>query len=308
MMMYSALSLRPHIPASPGSFVFLSVGYFNVMLPATLSSSEEATFWSRAKEVKMQLEKYLESPKLISRSLEMSRQRAVKAKKFAKEDDEAQAVKDTPYYIPRAKKSVEETEKELLAARKDTPYYVPRAEKSAEETAKEILAARKDTPYYVSWAKPSVTGDDKNLASAVKDTPYYVPREMKSEKQLEEEILAAKKDTPYYVDREPPSYTNLPPKPSVVLLGLSQVNNVDRLYTDDLYPSINLVSITAGTRKAKGGILMFSRTFKGRLHLSLGWDMNGFKEGLVEEFWERVKGGMDEFLVHGGERAAIPRL
>ena len=251
MMLYSALSLRPHIPASPGSFVFLSVGYFNVMLPATLSSAEEAIFWSRAKEAKAQLERYLKSPKLVSRLLEMNKERALKAKRFAKEDDEALAVKDTPYYVSRVKKS-------------------------AEETAKELLAARKDTPYYLS-------------------------REMKSEKQMKEEILAAKKDTPYYVDREPP-------KPSISLLGLSQVNNVDRLYTDDLYPSIDLVSIAAGTRKAKGRILIFSRTFKGRLHLSLEWDMNGFKEGIVEEFWERVKGGIDEFLVHSRESAAISRL
>ena len=214
------------------------------MLPATLSSSEGATFWSRTEEAKDQLEEYLESPKLVSRLLEMNKERALKAKRFAKEDDEALAVKDTPYYVPRAKKSAEETAKELLAARKDTPYYVP--------------------------------------------------REMKSEKQMKEEILSAKKDTSCYVDREPP-------KPSIPLLGLSQVNNVDRLYTDDLYPSIDLVSIAAGTRKAKGGILVFLRTFKGRLYLSLGWDMNGFKESLVEEFGERVKGGIDEFLVHSRE-------
>ena len=126
IMMYGALSLRPHIPASPGSFVFFSVGYFNVMLPATLSSSEGATFWSRTEEAKDQLEQYLESPKLVSRLLEMNKERALKAKRFAKEDDEALAVKDTPYYVPRAKKSAEETAKELLAARRDTPYYVPR--------------------------------------------------------------------------------------------------------------------------------------------------------------------------------------
>lgn len=355
MMMYSAMSLRPHVPAKPGSFVFLSVGYFNVMLPATLSSSSSSSsseeFWSRAKEVKNQLNEYLGNPKLISRSLEMSKERANRAKRFAREDDEVLAKRDTPYYVPQVRESAKEEAARMLAAKKDTPYYAPWAkdswkkedladavkdtpyyvprETSPSKVDEEALAsAAKDTPYYVPRHKDPSERDPEALAGAARETPYHVPREQDSKedqalalqhtpyyvskaqtstKQLGEEAFAAEKDTPYYVPRFPAT-TSSPPKPSIAFLGLSQVQNVDRLYTDSLYPSLSLLSITAGTRKAKGGMLMFSRTFKGRLHLSLGWDKNGFKEGYVEEFWERVKSGVEEFLVKGRESAIVSRL
>lgn len=41
---------------------------------------------------------------------------------------------------------------------------------------------------------------------------------------------------------------------------------------------------------------MFAYTFAGRLWFSLGWDVNGYPEGVVENFWRDFNGGVGEFL------------
>ena len=41
---------------------------------------------------------------------------------------------------------------------------------------------------------------------------------------------------------------------------------------------------------------MFAYTFAGRLWFSLGWDVNGYPEGVVEEFWKDFNAGVGEFL------------
>jgi hypothetical protein len=43
-------------------------------------------------------------------------------------------------------------------------------------------------------------------------------------------------------------------------------------------------------------MLMFAYTFAGRLWFSLGWDKNGYPEGVVEQFWDEVNGTVQEFL------------
>lgn len=106
MMIYSALNLRPYIPPTPtqsppnfgipASFWFLAVGYFNVILPSFIPSSAtpEAIFWYRAQCAKAQSAKYIKSPMLVGRSREMSRERAGRAKGWAKDDDDAAANKN----------------------------------------------------------------------------------------------------------------------------------------------------------------------------------------------------------------------
>lgn len=101
---------------------------------------------------------------------------------------------------------------------------------------------------------------------------------------------------PFSLPSKPQQTTSGAP-PSIVLLGLSQLNNIDAIYNEKLYPSIEIMHMAGGTRKGNGGILMFSRTFRGCLHLSLGWDSHGFQEGIVEDFWGQVLGCVDEFLV-----------
>jgi len=62
----------------------------------------------------------------------------------------------------------------------------------------------------------------------------------------------------------------------------------------------------SNTRKARGGMLMFSYTFRGCLYLSLGWDAPAFREGVVEEFWGKVQSAADELLV--GELHSLHKL
>jgi len=37
--------------------------------------------------------------------------------------------------------------------------------------------------------------------------------------------------------------------------------------------------------------------FRGKLWLSLGYDINGFEDGAIEEFWDEVKGLVQEVLL-----------
>lgn len=197
MMFYTALNYRAYIPPLPPniSFVFLAVGYFNVLLPSSLGGNPQDAFWERARAVRKQSKEHLLSEMLSSRTLIMSEERGKRARKFAAEDDG---------YLPR---------------------------------------------------RPSA-----------------------------------------------PSNT-----PSLALLGLSQLGPLDPIYTPTSYPALNLTHIRSTTRKAKGGILLFTFTFRGRLHLSLGWDREGFERGVVEVFLEEVEKGVKEFLVGGGDEVGIAR-
>ena len=108
-MMYSALNLRPYLLPPSGtetdSYWFLAVGYFNVVLPSFLpsipanSESESGstspvsdavrrTFWHRAREAKRQSTKAAKHPLLVSRTREMALERGIRARTWAREDDE----------------------------------------------------------------------------------------------------------------------------------------------------------------------------------------------------------------------------
>jgi hypothetical protein len=117
-MFYSAVSLR-HLQAPtpvetqpPPSYVSSSVGYFNVILPSFLPSHSPAsspsssnasspspsppptiatnltsTFWERSLQSRFQSLRQIRSPLFAGRAREMSRERADKARRWAKEDD-----------------------------------------------------------------------------------------------------------------------------------------------------------------------------------------------------------------------------
>ncbi|KAJ6503384.1 hypothetical protein C8R47DRAFT_1105925 [Mycena vitilis] len=96
IMMYSALNLRPVLAASKAfndSYWYLAIGYFNVVLPTFIpkSGSEkdvEQIFWHRARAAKNQSTRAAKNPMLVSRSLEMARERGQRARCWAREDDE----------------------------------------------------------------------------------------------------------------------------------------------------------------------------------------------------------------------------
>ena len=89
-MMYSALNMRPYLLAEKAlneSYWFLAVGYFNVVLPSFLPADAAKTFWLRARAAKAQSTRAAKSPMLIPRARETARERGVRARQWAREDD-----------------------------------------------------------------------------------------------------------------------------------------------------------------------------------------------------------------------------
>lgn len=227
MMMYTAVSLRPFCAPRPPqeSFFFLAVSHFNVILPSFMPStiSEAETFWHRARLIRRQCAKYVQSPLLLLRVQHMSKERAIRAKTFAKEDDNILQQSSTS-----------------TSSRVGSPISHP-------------------PPQHVSsFAKPA---------------------------------LAA--------PRKPPS---------VALIGLSQLNNLDDVYIVADYPDFDLSYVGGHTRKQPGGILLFTQTFRGKLWLIFGWDAPAFQQGVVDAFWERVCSGVEEFMSDGAMQKVASKL
>jgi hypothetical protein len=88
-----------------------------------------------------------------------------------------------------------------------------------------------------------------------------------------------------------------PRAPSSALIGLSLLGNLDGTYKHTRYSEIQLHTLTTGSRQRPGGMLLFGYTFVGKLWVSLGYDKNGFEEGVVERFWSHVLQSIDELLV-----------
>ncbi|KAJ7125793.1 hypothetical protein C8R43DRAFT_709421 [Mycena crocata] len=95
-MFYTAVSLRHHLPApSPlSSYMSLALAYCNVVLPSFVppSADPHAMLWHRARSAKTQMSGYARSPLLFGRSQMMSVERALRAKAFAAQDDEAAGI------------------------------------------------------------------------------------------------------------------------------------------------------------------------------------------------------------------------
>lgn len=84
--------------------------------------------------------------------------------------------------------------------------------------------------------------------------------------------------------------------PSTALMGLSLLGNLDGIYKHAKFPAVKLHTLTTGSRQRHGAMLLFGYTFAGKLWLSLGYDENGFAEGVVDRFWTESIACVDEFL------------
>ncbi|KAF9814516.1 hypothetical protein IEO21_05067 [Rhodonia placenta] len=97
-----------------------------------------------------------------------------------------------------------------------------------------------------------------------------------------------------------PSIKNLLPRrdpvPSSALIGLSLLGNLDGIYAHSSFPDIKLHTLTTGSRQRQGAILLFGYTFQRRLWVSLGYDQNGFADGIIEKLWTAIEGCVEEFL------------
>lgn len=101
-----------------------------------------------------------------------------------------------------------------------------------------------------------------------------------------------------WVPPPPTSDKPLPPRhPSVALLGLSLLGNLDGVYKHANFPDIKLHTLTTGSRQRHSAMLMFGYTFAGKLWISLGYDENGFDRETIDLFWGNVNAAVHEFLV-----------
>ncbi|KAF9469852.1 hypothetical protein BDZ94DRAFT_35159 [Collybia nuda] len=106
-MMYSALNLRPYLVADTAindSYWYLAIGYFNVVLPSFLPTTNDisSTFWHRARTAKAQSINAAKNPMAVSRSREMARVRGERARIWAKDDDNTmRGIKITPACSPK---------------------------------------------------------------------------------------------------------------------------------------------------------------------------------------------------------------
>ncbi|KAI0308149.1 hypothetical protein B0F90DRAFT_124131 [Multifurca ochricompacta] len=98
----------------------------------------------------------------------------------------------------------------------------------------------------------------------------------------------------------PPPTSDKPPppsNPSVALLGLSLLGNLDGIYKHANFPDIKLHTLTTGSRQRHSGMLLFGYTFAGKLWISLGYDENGFDRETVDLFLANVNTAAHEFLI-----------
>lgn len=69
------------------------------------------------------------------------------------------------------------------------------------------------------------------------------------------------------------------------------------MYKHATFDRIKLAELTTGSRQRPGAMLMFAYTFVGRLFVSLGYDTNGYPEGVVEEYYEEMLACVRDFLM-----------
>jgi hypothetical protein len=143
----------------------------------------------------------------------------------------------------------------------------------------------------------------KEQCSQVAGSPLFVPRTREmAVKRGKQARLWAKEDD----DKEagvwvplPPTSDNAPPNrpPSIALLGISLLGNLDAVYKHANFPEFKLHTLTTGSRQRHGAMLMFAYTFAGKLWVSLGYDENGFERETVDLFWKNVDAAIHEFLI-----------
>lgn len=197
-MMYSALNIRSWLQPQEhlnNSYWFTAIGYFNIVLPTFLPRKSDATdastFWRRARSVKDQTSKVVKSRMLIPRTKAVSKERGLRSRIWAMQDDGVECTLSMP---------------------------------------KQVL------------------------------------------------------------------FENEKPPPSKALIGLSLLGNLDGTYKHLAFPSITLHTLTTGSRQRQGAMLLFGYTFVGKLWLSLGYDVNGFDDEVVQRFWKHLLASVDELL------------
>ncbi|KAI9512519.1 hypothetical protein F5148DRAFT_973486 [Russula earlei] len=143
----------------------------------------------------------------------------------------------------------------------------------------------------------------KEQSSRFANSPMIVPRmrEMAIKRGKQSRVWAKEDDDKAAGVWVPPPPTSdkavAPRHPSVALLGLSLLGNLDGIYKHANFPDIKLHTLTTGSRQRHSAMLMFAYTFAGKLWISLGYDENGFDRETVDLFWRNVDAAVREFLI-----------
>jgi hypothetical protein len=145
----------------------------------------------------------------------------------------------------------------------------------------------------------------KEQCSQVANSRMFVPRirEMAVKRGKQARVWAKEddeKEAGVWVP-PPPTSDKTPPTrgpPSIALLGVSLLGNLDGIYKHANFPDIKLHTLTTGSRQRHSAMLMFAYTFAGKLWVSLGYDENGFERKTVDLFWENVDAVIREFLMN----------
>lgn len=62
-------------------------------------------------------------------------------------------------------------------------------------------------------------------------------------------------------DQEKPEEPTWKPAPQRALMGMSMLGNLDGMYSHKTFPTLQLQSLTTGSRQRSGGLLLFAYTF-----------------------------------------------
>ncbi|KAL8279399.1 hypothetical protein RQP46_008211 [Phenoliferia psychrophenolica] len=198
-----------------------------------------------------------------------------------------------PTFLPSTRTPSETFWSRALSTRKQTsaiiksPFLASRSKLMALERERRSIGFEKEDERRRIERK----ADEMGLAGALKGLGLGfgelkgIPDEKrKVEKKEEVEVVRQKKKEGVVA-------------PSVALMGVSMLGNLDGMYAHASYPSLKLHTLTTGSRQRPGALLLFAYTFAGKLWFSLGYDVNGFERGVIEEFWTKLQDGVDEFLL-----------
>ncbi|KAG8996935.1 hypothetical protein FRB93_000605 [Tulasnella sp. JGI-2019a] len=315
MMMYSALNLRPYLgPTDTTSYWFLSVGYFNVILPTFLSASTEASFWHRARSAKAQSAKCVKSPLLVCRSQEMAKERGKRAKTWAKQDDDEEALQLAAEGVQEAGLKITVGQPQVLLTPPPSPGKSSRKSASSASSGEKSKGKPNLFNKIAKKARRSFTSLRRTMSfGKLPMTPPLTPSTGSNRQSTYSTVSGVSApNSPSWTLFSPPSTptisTTPPPPtspspnpvkvPSTALMGLSLLGNLDGTYAHASYSSgATLHTLTTGSRQRSGGMLLFGYTFAGKMWISLGWDVNAFSDGVVECFWDEVEKGVGEMLL-----------
>ncbi|KAJ3964696.1 hypothetical protein EV361DRAFT_941543 [Lentinula raphanica] len=258
MMMYTALNLRPFLTPHPSStYWFLALTYFNVVLPSFVPATISA-FWNRARSIKAQTRKVVQSPFLPSRAMIGAKKRATRVRSAATDSTSGTSEAVSGWSGSDAV---------------DDVSALPASINDVQESSGSI---RLPPASSIALFGLSLIGNLDNIYT--QSTSYS--REQIS---LSHNTLSSAPSIPF-----PAPTSSSPPSSPPLIQDLIPVKVVQ---------VVTIHTVTTASRQKPGGFLLLEHTFGRKLWLHLCWDENGFEPGHVERFRECLQDAIEELLI-----------